>query len=170
VRLHGIAEEDESGLILAAGCRGLRPDMHVIMLTGFLRAHQVVRAIRQYRVADFVEKTPDVHERLLSTIDQILDARHRAERLGQFNLGAVRRLIMDAFSPKDLRRLCEECPDFRPALTSFGSDIGIRDMADILIEYCRTRLLFSELLSQIETRNPRQYAKYRSQLYTGHPQ
>jgi hypothetical protein len=140
--------------------------MHVIMLTGYVRARQIVRAIQQYGVADFVEKTPDVGEQVLRIVDQILEARRKTERPVQYNIGAIRQLTRDAFTDKELRRFCQDDAVFRPILTSFGADFSLEDMTDVLIEYCRTRLLFLELLSGIRKWNPKQYKRHEKQLYT----
>jgi ActR/RegA family two-component response regulator len=57
VRLHGEAEEDESGLSLAMAIRALDPQVKVILLTGFGPGPaQVVRAVRYQGVVNFIEK------------------------------------------------------------------------------------------------------------------
>jgi ActR/RegA family two-component response regulator len=68
VRLHGDDEDDESGLSLALAIRGLNPNIRVIHLTGFIRPNQIVRAIRDYGAADFIEKTPDMDQKILEII------------------------------------------------------------------------------------------------------
>jgi CheY-like chemotaxis protein len=71
VRLHGEDEDDESGLSLAMALRMLKPLVHVILLTRYIRTRQIVRAVRYHGVADFIEKTPDVGAQILKTIDEI---------------------------------------------------------------------------------------------------
>ncbi|MBN1873937.1 MAG: CHAT domain-containing protein [Anaerolineae bacterium] len=68
VRLHGEAEDDESGLSLAMAFRLLNPQIRVIMLTQYVKTAQIVRAIRYQGVVDFIEKTPDVGQQILTTI------------------------------------------------------------------------------------------------------
>ncbi len=71
VRLHGDDEGDESGLSLAIAFRALNPQIHVIPLTRYIRAGQIVRAVRYYGVVDFIEKTPDMGEQILNTIEKV---------------------------------------------------------------------------------------------------
>lgn len=80
VRLHGDDEEDESGLSLAMALHALDPRIRVILLTRYVRAKQIVRAIRYLGVVDFIEKTPDVGKRVLETIATAQLARGEAKQ------------------------------------------------------------------------------------------
>jgi len=69
VRLHEEGEEDESGLSLAMAIRFLKPGVRVILFTRYVRARQIVRAIRYLGVIDFIDKnTQDWCEHVLTTI------------------------------------------------------------------------------------------------------
>jgi ActR/RegA family two-component response regulator len=58
VRLHGDAEDDESGIWLAFGLKKLAPLMKIILLTGYSpRLEQVVKSIRLYGIEDYIEKS-----------------------------------------------------------------------------------------------------------------
>jgi CHAT domain-containing protein/FixJ family two-component response regulator len=57
VRLHGEDENDESGISLAMALRTLAPKIRIILLSRFIRAEQIVRAIRYHGVVGYVEKT-----------------------------------------------------------------------------------------------------------------
>jgi ActR/RegA family two-component response regulator len=70
VRLHGDAEDDESGLSLAIALRALKPEIRVILLTRYVRSKQIVRAMRYYGVLDFIEKTPDVSQQIAKVIQE----------------------------------------------------------------------------------------------------
>lgn len=172
VRLHDGGEEDESGLALAMAFRLRAPGMNMILLTKYVRTWQIVRAVRDYGVIDFVEKTPDIGDHILRALRQI-EARGEQRSsypvepldLGQYNLGAIRNLMSAAFTDKDLQRLCHDCPIFRPILASLVPDCSLEDMIDTIVEYCEKRLLFFELLAEIRERNPRQYERYRHQIY-----
>jgi hypothetical protein len=72
-----------------------------------------------------------------------------------YNIGAVRRLLCEAFTAAELRRFCEDRPAFRPVALRFGPGDGLEEMVDEVIGYCRTRLLFGELLSEIQQYNPK---------------
>ncbi|MBN1139860.1 MAG: tetratricopeptide repeat protein [Anaerolineae bacterium] len=85
-------------------------------------------------------------------------------RTEQWDLGAVHKLILDAFTDKSLRRFCQHRADLRPVLALVGSEAGLADLADELIEYCRTQVLLDKLLAEIEQENPRQYEIHRDRL------
>ncbi len=69
VRLHGEDESDESGASLAMALRALAPQIRVILLTRYVRAKQIVRAIRYLGVVDFVDKnTQDWGQQVLQII------------------------------------------------------------------------------------------------------
>lgn len=87
VRLHGEGEDDESGASLAMALRALDPRIRVILLTRYVRAKQIVRAIRYLGVVDFVDKsTQGWAQRLL----QILaEAEERQEAPRQMKLKAM---------------------------------------------------------------------------------
>ena len=80
------------------------------------------------------------------------------------DLETVRTLLSAAFTAKDLRRFCLERSVFRPIVDLFGPDDGLRDMVDEVIDYCRVRLLWPELLAAVRAENPRQYARFAPDL------
>jgi hypothetical protein len=77
-----------------------------------------------------------------------------------YNIAAIRQLLLAAFTPEDLRRFCHDRPDFRMVVRRFGPGHGHDDMVDELITYCENYLLFPELLTQLKRHNPRQYARF----------
>jgi formylglycine-generating enzyme required for sulfatase activity len=74
------------------------------------------------------------------------------------NLKAIRQLLLAAFTPEELRRFCYDRPTFRPVVKRFGPKSNQEDMVDELIIYCDTRLLFDELLAEVQPERSRQYA------------
>jgi hypothetical protein len=82
----------------------------------------------------------------------------------RYNIAAIRDLVRDAFTAKELWRFCQVRPSFERLLDSFGSDPALDDMIDGLIVHCQKRLLFPELLSEIQAYNPNQYQRYSSRL------
>jgi|YNPNPStandDraft_1061719.scaffolds.fasta_scaffold11615_2 ActR/RegA family two-component response regulator len=71
VRLHGEDEEDESGLVLAAALRKVRPDLQVILLTRYVRTKQIVHAIGRIGVIDFIDRTTqDWCNQILAALDE----------------------------------------------------------------------------------------------------
>jgi hypothetical protein len=83
----------------------------------------------------------------------------------RYKLSTIRKLLRDAFTAATLWRLCQEHPTLRPALTQFEQNPSLDGMIDVLIEYCRTQDLFSDLLGAVEAANPRQFARYRDDLF-----
>jgi hypothetical protein len=69
-----------------------------------------------------------------------------------------------AFTAKELRRFCQDRSSFEPVLSHFGPNFALEEMIDVLVEYCRTRILFSELVSEIEKVNPNQYLRYQTHV------
>ena len=81
VRLHGEDESDESGASLAMALHALAPQIRVILLTRYVRAKQIVRAIRYLGVVGFVDKeTPDWGQQILQIIAQAEERREKPER------------------------------------------------------------------------------------------
>jgi hypothetical protein len=78
----------------------------------------------------------------------------------EYNIAAIRKLLLAAFTPQSLRVFCYDRSIFRPVVNTFGPDQGLDAMVDELVTYCDTRLLFAELLPELKQQNPRQYARF----------
>ena len=87
-----------------------------------------------------------------------------AARAEEYNLTAVRELILAAFSEPDLRRFCLDQPRFRFVRQHFGEQFSHRKLADTLLRQSLRRQLLPELLAAIESANPRQYALFEARL------
>ena len=87
-----------------------------------------------------------------------------------YNIGAIRRLLREAFTAEDLRRFCLDYPSFRPIIDRFGPSLGLDDMIDEVIVYCERMLLWDELLAEVRSINPRQYARFEPDLYAAKEQ
>lgn len=68
VRLHEEDETDESGLSLAMAFQRFKPHIRVILLTSYVRTHQIVRALRYLGVVDFIEKRATMGEEILHAL------------------------------------------------------------------------------------------------------
>ena len=75
-----------------------------------------------------------------------------------YNLKAIRELLLAAFTPQDLPRFCQDRPFLRPVVARFGPGHGLDDMVDKVVTYCEAFLFFPELLTELEKYNPRQHA------------
>lgn len=81
-----------------------------------------------------------------------------------YDVGAVRRLLLAAFTPQDLVRFCQDEAPFRPVVAYFGPGQGLVDMVDRLVDYCRTRALWDELLAAVKRANPAQFDRFAERL------
>lgn len=77
-----------------------------------------------------------------------------------YSIAAVRRLLVQAFAVEDLRRFVGDRPEFSALLTRFAPSDGLEAMAEKVVEFCRTQILFDELLAAIKADNPRAYEVY----------
>jgi hypothetical protein len=82
---------------------------------------------------------------------------------------ALRALLLEAFSPDDLRRFCQERSSFRPVLSNIGAGASPNEIIDALFELCRTRLRWDELLAELVKSRPEQVAKYADRLCADSP-
>ena len=78
----------------------------------------------------------------------------------EYNIAAIRKLLLAAFTPEELRRFCYDRTTFRPVVNRFGPGHGHDDMVDELITYCDNYRYLPELLAELKQANPRQYAHY----------
>lgn len=85
-------------------------------------------------------------------------------RAVKHNIAAIRRLLINAFTPEELWRFCQERPTFRPVLPYFPYNASQAQMVDVLTEFCQRHMLFDTLVSEIKGVNPAQYEHYRDQL------
>lgn len=81
-----------------------------------------------------------------------------------YNIAAIRRLLYEAFTAEDFRRFCRDRPILRPVMERFHYSAPLAQMVDVVIDYCRTQVLFEELLAEVQAFNPRQYHRYESDL------
>jgi hypothetical protein len=83
-----------------------------------------------------------------------------------YDLAAVRDLLLAAFSAPDLRRLFlyTANAELRPLAQQFSPSDGLADMVDRVTEFCHTRDLLADLLAEVQRANPRQYARFAPRL------
>ncbi len=82
-----------------------------------------------------------------------------------YNIGAIRELLVEAFADgAELRRFCLDHDELRKVVTSFGPGMGLDDMVDKVIDYCRTRLAWDALLIGVQQERKGTYAKFAPRL------
>jgi hypothetical protein len=82
------------------------------------------------------------------------------EKVPSYNLIAIEKLLLAAFTPEELRRFCQYRHEFQPICNKFGPGHGLDDMVEEVIVYCKTHSMFKELLAEIKEYGPRQYARF----------
>lgn len=83
------------------------------------------------------------------------------DNLPDYNLPNIRSLLVAAFSDtRALRRFCEDRGSFSPMLQRVSENASKQDFADALISYCKTHVLFEELLTEVAAVNPAQYPRF----------
>jgi len=82
-----------------------------------------------------------------------------------YDIATIRSLLLAAFTPEDLRRFCMDRPILCPIVDRFGPGHGLADMVDTVIDYCRTRDLWEELLAQVKEERAKVYARFAVDLH-----
>jgi len=89
----------------------------------------------------------------------------QAELAGEnYNLAAIRRLLMEGFTAEELRRLAYDYSEFRPVYEQMASNTGKSEIIDNLIEHSERKLLIPVLLAAVREQNPARYFRYEDQL------
>ena len=86
-----------------------------------------------------------------------------------YDLAAIRRLLLASFTAEELRRFCWDRPSFRPVVADFGPGSNKNDMVDRVLEHCETRILFDTLLHDVAQIRPRQFSRFAPQLRLAKP-
>lgn len=84
------------------------------------------------------------------------------------NIATVRALLKEAFTPEGLERFCLDHEELRP-IAGFSSGQDLDDRVAEIIDYCRTHLLWNDLLAAMKEANPRQYARFEPKLHQAEP-
>jgi hypothetical protein len=82
----------------------------------------------------------------------------------QINLAAIRSLLLAAFTPEDLRRFCQDRPQFRPIVARFGPGHDFEDLVDRVMDYGETHLLWDESPVAVKQDNARHDARFEAKL------
>ena len=86
-------------------------------------------------------------------------------RVAPYNLASVRQLLLRSFgTTQDLWRFCRDRCSLRFLCDYFNHNWAQVEAVDAVITQCITRDILDELLGEIESENPRQYARFRLRL------
>lgn len=80
----------------------------------------------------------------------------------KYNRIAIREFIAESFSDQELNTFCQT--HFGEVILDFGSRMGRRDKADMLVGYCDRRGVIDSLLEKLETERPNKYGKLKDRL------
>jgi hypothetical protein len=86
-----------------------------------------------------------------------------------YNIAAIRQLLLNAFTAQELHSFCFDRPVFHPIVNLFGPKLGLTDMVGQVIEYCYRHVLLDKLLAEVQQFNPAQYALFESDLLITEP-
>lgn len=130
---------------------------------GFLDS--LLKMLEAARPERYRKQKEQLKDSIPSTVSTSPDfERWLLEDSDQYNLAALRELVLDAFMLGELERFCRDRQAFRPVLTHFGQKYSQEEVVDVLLEYCRTRVLFPDLLAEIHKSNPKQYERHYERL------
>ena len=87
-----------------------------------------------------------------------------ADNPPRYNTGAIRELLLAAFTPDALRRLCQDRAEFRPVLEDVSANPSLNELADQILTHCETHVLFDQLLAEVRRLVPRQYERFEPRL------
>ena len=86
--------------------------------------------------------------------------------MDQINLAALRDLVLDAIMPGEVEYFCFGHALFDPVCDLIAPNSSHLEAVYALMKFSRRKGLIPELLSEIRERNPRQYERYRSRIFT----
>lgn len=74
-----------------------------------------------------------------------------------YDLGNIRTLLTQGFSDPELRRFCQDSPDFRAVYDDLSRGMGKAEVVDRLLDYAESQMLVDLLLAWAREKNPRRY-------------
>ncbi len=82
----------------------------------------------------------------------------------EYNLRAIRELLLAAYSADEMRTLVADDEELGPLRHEFSPNDAIIDLAGKTIEYCLRYLLMDYLLELVKRERPVQYARFEGKL------
>jgi hypothetical protein len=82
----------------------------------------------------------------------------------EYNLRAIRELLVASYTGVDLRALIAYDEELRPLRYEFADTDSILVLADKTIDYCMRRLLMDYFLALVQAERPAQYARFEGEL------
>ncbi|MFN2245358.1 MAG: NACHT domain-containing protein [Anaerolineae bacterium] len=81
-----------------------------------------------------------------------------------YDAGAIRELLLAAFTADELRRFCQDRAGFRQVLKDVGANPSPNELADQILTHCETHFLYDQLLAEVKQLAPRQYERFAPSL------
>jgi hypothetical protein len=82
----------------------------------------------------------------------------------EYNLRAIRELLVVSYNAVDLHALIAYDEELRPLRYEFADSDSILVLADKTMDYCMRRLLMDHLLALVADDRPAQYARFEGKL------
>jgi hypothetical protein len=80
------------------------------------------------------------------------------------DLAVLRELLVAAFGPDELRRLCQSHPALRPVLNDVDATPSLNEVVDAVVDHVERHDLCNVLLELVRQKNPRQYTRFAPRL------
>lgn len=77
-----------------------------------------------------------------------------------YNLKNIRILLIEGFTPEEIRRFCHETPEFRPVHDQLAEDTGKAKIIDLLLEYAEQKVKVELILIWAKEQNPVRYVEH----------
>jgi hypothetical protein len=81
-----------------------------------------------------------------------------------YSIGAIRRMLLAALSPGELQQFCLDRPALEEAIARFGPGMGLDDMVAEVLDFCRTRLAWGDLLVGVQQERGAVYSRFEPEL------
>ena len=81
------------------------------------------------------------------------------------NLSVLYQIMVNSFDATELERFLMHRPVLQEVRGKIGKKMGLQEMVDVTIDFCRHRALFDYLLEELENYNPVQYNRYAHKLF-----
>ena len=83
----------------------------------------------------------------------------------RYHTANIREFLTRGFDVQELRLLCYDDPELRPAVDELSDDMGRTQTVRTIIEFCERRLLLDRLLDRARTANPSRYGTHGPYTY-----
>ena len=84
------------------------------------------------------------------------------------SIAAIRTLLLNALTAKDLRRLCKDDEALRPVIDRLSPNASPIEVVDEVLDYCEKQQLWDELWAAVAEANPRRVRQFAERIRAAH--